>query len=183
MLRITIPAIEMWDERTNEFVYSEEQTLDLEHSLVALSAWESKWHKSFFSRKDKTDEESLDYIRCMTITPNVDPEVYLRLSKDNLDKIHEYMNDPMTAAYFPKDQGEDGGGGGKDTVMSELIYYWMITLGIPPQYDTWHLNKLLALIRVCEIKNQPPRTRKSSDVARSYAAMNAARKQKLGTKG
>jgi hypothetical protein len=172
----------MWDERTSEFIVQEEQTLELEHSLVALSAWESKWHKSFFSRRDKNEDESLDYIRCMTLTPDVSPETYYRLTKDNLDKIYEYMNDPMTAAYFPQNSDKDGGGS-KDTVMSELIYYWMISLGIPPQYDTWHLNKLLALIRVCEIKNQPPKTQKSSDLARSYAALNAARRQKLGTKG
>lgn len=182
MLRITLPATEMWDERINEFVYSEEQTLELEHSLVALSTWESKWHKSFFSRKDKTEEESLDYIRCMTLTPNVHPDTYFRLSKDNMDKIHEYMNDPMTAAYFTQDDDKEGGGG-RDTVISELIYYWMIALGIPPQYDTWHLNKLLALIRVCELKNQPPKSRNKGDLARNYAALNAARRQKLGTKG
>lgn len=181
MLRITIPPVESWDERTNEFVLSfEGQTLQLEHSLVSISKWESKWCKSFIATKNKTNEEILDYIKCMTITQNVKPEVYLYLSKENVEQINKYIEAPMTATTFSEDKHSNAG---REIITSELIYYWMIALNIPPEYQKWHLNRLLTLIKVCSIKNAPPKKRSKGDIMRRNAALNAARRQQLNTRG
>lgn len=181
MLQIKIPAIEQWDESKQEFIYSKEQTLQLEHSLVSLSKWESKWKKAFLTKQDKTYEETLDYIKCMTLTKNVDSETYFRLTNENLKQINDYISDPMTATYFAEDPNARPG---RDTVTSELIYYWMIALNIPPEYQKWHLNRLLTLIKVCNLKNQPNGKRRSKrDIMRQNAALNAARRKQLNTKG
>ena len=180
MLNITVPAIELFDEQKGEFVYGNEQKLQLEHSLVSLSKWEAKWHKAFLSKTDKTDEEMRDYIRCMTVTPNVDPNVYLRLTNENISQIKDYINNPMTATYVSDDKSSKGG---REVVTSELIYYWMISLNIPPEYQKWHLNRLMTLIRVCNAKNSPRKRRSRKEIASQYASLNAARKQQLNTRG
>ena len=180
MLQIVIPAIEQWDERKQEFVHSKEQTLQLEHSLVSLSKWESKWCKSFFSKQEKTYEQTIDYIKCMTITQNVKDEVYSRLTRSNVEEINKYIEAPMTATYFSDDKN---GKQSRETVTSELIYYWMIALNIPFECQKWHLNRLLTLIRVCNIKNQPPKKMSRRDVASRNTALNAARRQQYNTRG
>ena len=181
MLQITIPATEQWDELKNEFVDSKEQTLQLEHSLVSLSKWESKWCKPFLSKKAKTYEETLDYVRCMTLTQNVKPEVYLRLTQDNIDRINKYIEAPMTATTFSKEV--NGGPPNREIITSEIIYYWMIALNIPTEFQKWHLNRLLTLIKVCNIKNQPPKKMGKRATMRRNAALNAARRQQFNTHG
>lgn len=180
MLQLTIPASEQWDERKQEFVFVKEQTLQLEHSLVSLSKWESKWHKAFLTKKEKTYEETLDYIKCMTLTQNVDPATYNNLTKENIDQINKYIEDPMTASYIHDD---DSGKSSNETVTSELIYYWMIALTIPVKFEKWHLNRLLTLIKICNIKNQPPKKRSRREIMSRNAALNAARRKALNTKG
>lgn len=181
MLTITIPAAEWFDERKNEFITTKEQTLQLEHSLVALSKWESKWCKSFYDIKPKTDEETLDYIKCMTITQNVKPEAYLNLTKTNFDEINKYIKAPMTATTVSEQSGKGKING--ERITSELIYYWMFSLQIPKECEKWHLNRLITLIKVFNAKNQAPTKKSNAQIARDYAALNAARKKKLNTKG
>ena len=180
MLRITIPAVEQWDEVKQEFIYTKEQTLSLEHSLVSLSKWESKWCKPFLTKQEKTFEETLDYIKCMTITQNVDPEVYNYLTNENIKEINEYIGAPMTATYFSDEKTSKTS---REQVTAELIYYWMIALNIPFECQKWHLNRLLTLIKVCSIKNQPPKKRSKKDIMSRNAALNAARRKQLNTKG
>jgi hypothetical protein len=180
MLRITIPATEQWDEEKHEFVYTKEQTLQLEHSLVSLSKWESKWCKSFLSRKDLTVEETIDYIRCMTLTQNVNPNVYNNLSNDNINQVIEYINAPMTATTFVEDKTAKSN---REVITAELIYYWMIALNIPVEFQKWHLNRLLTLIRVCNVKNTPPKKMSRRELANRNASLNAARRKQLNTRG
>lgn len=180
MLQITIPSIELWDDFKQEFVTTKEQTLQLEHSLVSLSKWESKWCKPFLSRENKTNEETIDYVRCMTITQNVNPEVYSYLTDENIIQINNYIDAPMTATVFSKDESAKRN---REIVTSELIYFWMISHNIPVKFEKWHLNRLLTLIRVCNIKNTPPKKRSRKETASSYAALNAARKKQLNTRG
>lgn len=180
MLRITVPAAEFFDEVREEFVYTKEVTLQLEHSLVSLSKWESKWNKAFLGKQEKTDEEILDYVRCMTLTQNVDPEVYRRLSLENYAAINAYIEAPMTATYFSEDKQSKGN---REVVTSELIYYWMISYNIPVEFQKWHLNRLLTLIRVCNIKNSPPKKRSKKELMCQHAAINAARRKRTGSKG
>ena len=180
MLQITIPGREYYDEVKEEFVNTKEQTLQLEHSLVSLSKWESKWCKVFLSKQEKTNEETLDYIKCMTLTQNVNPEIYKYLTEENIEQINSYIEAPMTATYFSKDEK---GGQSREQITSELIYYWMISLNIPFECQKWHLNRLLTLIRVCNIKNQPPKKMSKSALMSRNAKLNAARRKQLHTKG
>lgn len=181
MLQITIPEVsELWDEINEEFISFKEQTLKLEHSLVSLSKWESKWCKSFLSRSEKTHEETIDYIKCMTLTPNVKPEVYDCLTNENIEQIGKYIEAPMTATYFSP---STSGGHMREQVTSELIYYWMIAYNIPFECQKWHLNRLLTLIRVCSIKNEPPKRQSTQSIMSRNAALNAARKKRLNTTG
>ena len=182
MLQITIPATESWDELKEEFItVGKEQTITLEHSLVSLSKWESKWCKAFFNNKvEKTYEEVIDYIRCMTITQNVDSSVYERLTRDNIKAINSYIDAPMTATTFSNVHRK---GGGKENITSELIYYWMISFNIPMECQKWHINRLLTLIRICDIKNTPPKKMSRREVINQYAALNASRKKQMNSTG
>lgn len=181
MLTIVIPSNEKWNEITEEFIYSKGQTIQLEHSLVSISKWEAKWRKSFLSSKDKTNDETLDYIRCMTITQNVSPEIYFHLTRENLKDIEDYIESPMTATIFrgmPITQNVS-----PEIITSEIIYYWMITLNIPFECQKWHINRLLTLIKVCDIKNQPPQKRSTRDIMIENTRINEERKRLLNTKG
>ena len=180
MLQITIPAVELFDETKNEFVSTKEQTLQLEHSLVSLHKWESKWCKPFLSKQDKSPEELLDYIKCMTITQNVDPNIYNFLTDDNLREINSYIEAPMTATRFSDDGNNKKN---REIVTAELMYFWMITLNIPFECKKWHLNSLLTLVKVCTIKNQPPKKRSAKEIMSRNAALNAARRKQFNTSG
>ena len=180
MLRLTIPDVEYWDENQEMFVTVKGQTLQLEHSLVSLSKWESKWNKAFLSKTKKTSEETLDYIKCMTVSQSVRPEVYNNLTNENIDQVNRYIEAPMTATYFSEDKT---GGNNREVITAELIYYWMIALNIPFECQKWHLNRLLTLIRVCNIKNSPPKKMSRRDLMARNSRLNAARKQRLNSRG
>lgn len=180
MLQITIPKSEIFNEDTGEFTYINEQTLQLEHSLISLSKWESKWCKSFINTSDKTIEEILDYVQCMTITQNVNPMIYQFLSAENLKKINEYINAPMTATTFSDNKTS---GRSREIITSEVLYYDMISLGIPFECQKWHLNRLITLIRVCSVKSQPPKKMGKTELANRNRALNAARRKQLNTRG
>lgn len=182
MLQIVVPlSAEGWDEEKEVFVEPKKQTLQLEHSLISLSKWESKWCKPFLSKGAKTDEEILDYIKFMTISSNVNPEVYNHLTLDNVRAINAYIDAPMTATTFSDDKNNKAS---REIVTAELIYYWMIALQIPfDPCQKWHLNRLLTLIKVCNIKNSPPKKMSKRDTMRRNAALNAARRKQLNSKG
>jgi hypothetical protein len=180
MLNITIPKKELYDEVKNEFITFEEKTICLEHSLVSVSKWESKWKKPFLSKEEKTVEETLDYIKCMTITQNVDSRIYQYLSKDNIKEINDYIDDKMTATTFYDTRKNTGRA---ETITSELIYFWMISLNIPMECQRWHLNRLLTLIKICNIKNDSGKKMSRSEINSRNAALNAARRKKLNTRG
>lgn len=180
MLQLVIKPREDWNETTQEFVYTKGQTLQLEHSLVSISKWESKWCKPFLSKDPKTYEETLDYIRCMTLTQNVDPAIYSRLSVDNINEVNKYIEAPMTATTIKEQPGH---GRSSEIITSELIYFWMISYQIPFECQKWHLNRLLTLIRVCSIKNTPGKKLSKRDIMSRNAALNAARRQQLNSMG
>lgn len=182
MLKIIIPAIEGFDEEKNEFVeIKPSKELQLEHSLVSISKWESKWKKPFLSISNdpKTEEETLDYIRQMTITQNVDDSIYSRIRQNHIDEISAYIDDPMTATTFVETDQKKS----RQIITSEIIYYWMITFNIPIEFQKWHLNRLLTLIRVCNIRNQPPKKIGRKKAAQQQKALNDARRAQYGTSG
>ena len=185
MLKIVVPATvigEQFDERTNEFIpiTTKTQTLQLEHSLVSLSKWEAKWRKPFLSKERRTAEESIDYVRCMTLTQNVDPNVYKAFTPQLLAEVSAYIDASMTATVVQKQ-------GGKRTsdeyITSELIYYWMVSYQIPFECQKWHLSRLLTLINVCNVKNGPQKKMSRQEILARNRALNAARRKKLKTRG
>lgn len=181
MLQLAIPlGPEEWDEGKQEFIPPKYQMLQLEHSLLSLSKWESKWCKPFLSKTDKTDEETVDYIKCMTITQNVKPEIYECFTEENYRQVNEYINSPMTATTFSDGKS---GKGKQEIITSEVIYGWMVALQIPSEYQKWHLNRLLTLIRVCNINNTPQKKKSRRDTANRYAALNAARRKQMNSRG
>lgn len=182
MLTLLISGRELWNEKTEEFIpATKDQIITCEHSLVSLAKWECKWNKSFISTKNRTRAETVDYIRCMTLTQNVDPDVYLRISNKNIIDVNKYISLPMTAATF--NERKRGRSNGK-LVTAETIYHWMIINGIPFECQKWHLNRLLALIRYCNIENDPKKKKMSpKEVLKTNAEINAARRQAWNTTG
>ena len=180
MLEIIVPETELWDEARQEFIYIDRMTLKLEHSLVSLSKWESKWQKPFLVKDPKTNEEMFDYIRCMCLNKAVDPKIFNALTPDNINAINKYIYNPMTATTVNKDKKN---GINREIVTSELIYYWMIALNIPFECQKWHLNRLLTLIEVCNVKNAPPKKYSKRELMSRNAALNKARRQKYNSKG
>ena len=181
MLRIEVPiGSEGWDEAKQEFVDAETVTLELEHSLVSLSKWESNMGKPFLTKDAKTYEESLEYLKCMMLTPDVTEDTYDYLMRHRLREIDDYINSSMTATILPPNRGRKGR---PETITAEVIYYWMIAMQIPSEYEYWHLNKLITLIGVCNVKNSPTKKRSSDEILRDQMALNAERCKQLNSKG
>lgn len=179
MLTITIPDSEFFNEATQEFLKIKGQTISLEHSLVSVYKWESKWKKPFLGMDKKTEEEIIDYVRCMTITQNVNPIIYNGLTAENLKNILAYIDDSMTATTFKNQQQKHS----REIITSEIIYYWMIELGIPFECQKWHLNRLLTLINVCSIKQAPQKKMSRKDAFAQQVQLNAMRRAKYKTRG
>ena len=183
MLKIVVPAWEDWDPVSNKFLTGRETILMLEHSLVSISKWEAKYHKPYLSEEPKTNEEMLDYIKFMTVTnPNkaISDDTYRHLSTQNIEAIRDYISDPMTATTINNRNQKRGR---KEVITSELIYYWMTALNIPFECQRWHLNRLMTLIQVAGIKNQPAKKMSKKDIAAQNRSLNAARRAKMNTKG
>lgn len=181
MLQLIVKPMDFFDESTNKMVTIKGTTLQLEHSLISVHKWEQKWHKPFLGKDNKTTEETIDYVRCMTLTQNVDPKVYYALGPEEFKAISEYIEDPHTATWFSEDQRK--GRPNREIVTSELIYCWMIQLNIPRDFDKWHLNSLMTLIRVCNIKNSPPKKMSKSEAMSKQRALNEARRRQTGSRG
>ena len=182
MLTIVIPPKEYYDEQKEEFGYFKGAVLQMEHSLVSISKWEEKYKKPFLKKEAKTKEETLYYLKCMTITQNVDLKVYSFLSEENAKQINDYIHDPHTATTFSSN-GERSSN--REILTSELIYYYMIACEIPMECQKWHLNRLLTLIKICAIKNDPKGKKKMGkhETLSKYRSLNAARRSQYGTKG
>ena len=180
MLQLEIPERELFDDRTMTFINYKKESLQLEHSLVSLSKWESNWCKPFLSNTPKTTEETIDYIKCMTVTQNVRPEAYLHLPDDIFAQVDKYIHLPMTATWFSE---KTTSAPSREIITAELIYYWMISLTIPMECQKWHLNRLLTLIRVCNVKNQPQKKQNRAPNLKDRAALNRARREQYNTTG
>jgi hypothetical protein len=179
MLTIVVPGVEMFDDSTQEFTTEGDVVLELEHSLVSLSKWESKHEKPFLGDGEKTLDEVMDYIKFMTLT-KVPEEIFQKLSEENVNAINEYINSKMTATWFSEQPGAPQS---REVITSELIYYWMITFSIPFECETWHLNRLFTLIRVCNIKQAKPKKMSRSEIAARNRELNAQRRAQFNTKG
>ena len=182
MIKILLPEKELYDEVNNKFVYLPSRELILEHSLVSISKWESKWHKSFLNTDDKSFDEVMDYIKCMCVEELEDENDLYRLSEENVSDINTYIQDSMTATTF-SDFSDNKNTKSREIITSEIIYYWMIANNIPFECQYRHLNKLLTLIKVCSIKNSPEKKMSTSEILSRNKALNAARRKKMNSKG
>lgn len=181
MFEIKIPKKELFDNKTNSFILIDKDiNLQLEHSLISLSKWESKWKKPYLTEDKKSYLESIDYIRCMTISKGIDPNYYFALTTNDTSLISKYINDTMTATTITKIEQQTKK---QETLTSELIYYYMIQFQIPFECEKWHLNRLLTLIEVCGVKGSPEKKMSMKDVYARNKALNAARCKKFNTRG
>lgn len=178
---IHVPAQELFNNEDQTFLNLKETTFKIEHSLVAIAKWESKWHVAFLDDKvEKTDEMIIDYIKCMTISQNVDPEIYNHLPQETIKEINDYIGDPMTATTF-RNTGNNTGTG--EFITNEVVYYWMIAQNIPLECEKWHFNRLMTLIRVCSEKNSPGKKMNQRDILKQNRELNEARKRAMKTRG
>lgn len=179
MLKLVVPEREYFNESTQEFIQLKKQDLYLEHSLISLSNWESKWRIPFLGENKKTLEQTTDYFRCMSLSKDIDPIVFMTLPSDIVNQIKEYVEDPMTATWFT-DNGEPPS---REVLTSEVIYYMMIKLGIPMECQKWHFNRLMTLIKVCAIKESPEKKMGKQQILEKNRELNEARRSKFKTKG
>jgi hypothetical protein len=180
MLTINIGATQHYDEASNEFVQQGGVSVDLEHSLVSLSKWESKYQIPFLTDAAKTAAQLLDYVRFMVVTPRFDLKLLERMTEADWAAVGEYINSSQTATTFGSMPQKHGP---KETITSELVYYWMTAFNIPSEYQYWHLSRLFALIRICNVKQQPPKKLPRQEVAQRYRDINRQRLEQLGTTG
>lgn len=180
MLTITVGGSDVFDESTDKFGTQGGVELQLEHSLASLSKWESEFEKPFLGKETKTTEEILSYVSCMLLTPNPPGDFLQKLSKENLEVINAYIERKMTATWFSEQPGAPGS---REVITAELIYYWMTVFNIPFECETWHLNRLFTLIRICNVKQSKPKKMSRAEAAARNRELNARRKAQLGTQG
>ena len=180
MLTITVGGTDSFDEATQAFVTVDGVELQLEHSLVSLSKWESEFEKPFLGADEKTAEELLAYVKAMTLTPEVPEEVFLKLDESNFTAINEYINAKRSATWFNEAPGAPKS---REVVTSELIYYWLTVFNIPFEVENWNLNRLFTLIRVCNVKSAKPKKMSRNEIAQRNRTLNQQRKEQLKTRG
>ena len=180
MLTIVVSGVESFDDSTQEFTTQGGTILELEHSLVALSKWESIYEKPFLDRESKSSEEILGYVKCMIMTQKVPEEIFSQLSLENFDEIHDYIEAKQSATWFNDPPNAPKS---REVVTSELIYYWMTIFNIPFECDRWHLNRLFNLIRICNVKQNPPEKMSRAQIIQRNRTLNAQRRAELGTAG
>lgn len=181
MLRLIIQGIELWNETEQVFEKeTEDVVLELEHSLISLSKWESKYKKPFLSSGEKTNEELIDYVKTMIVTPNVDIDILRRCSANHIEQIQNYIDSSESATTFGSMPDRKGS---NEVITAELIYYWMVAFNIPFECQYWHLNRLFALIRICNIKNSKPKKMSRHELAERNRRLNEERRKALGSSG
>lgn len=182
VLTIMVGATSVFDETDDRFREDGGFELQLEHSLVTLSKWESEYEKPFLANTDKTADEVLAYIRYMVQSPNPPEDFLEKLTQENVEAINAYINKKMTATWFndltPRAKRNS------EVVTAELVYYWMTVFRIDWEAQHWHFNKLMTLVRICNLKNDnSPKKMTRGEIQARNRELNAQRRAQMGTKG
>lgn len=180
MLKLIVGEEEFYNEVTEMFETTQGFELELEHSLISLSKWESKTKIPFLTKEAKTEEQIRLYVEAMIITPDYPSDIVAMLSQENMNTINRYIESTESATTFGSMPETKGRG---ETITSELIYYWMVAFNIPFECERWHLNRLFSLIRICNIKNTKPKQMSKHELAARNRALNEERKKKYNTSG
>lgn len=183
MLELFIPKQEKYNSKENTFVSIEDTVLQLEHSLKSVQKWEAKWKKPFLGKEEKTMDQLVSYISCMTLNDRVDPNVYFFLTYSDIQKTVDYIEDGMTATWFSNDTRIGGSNKSGEVITAEVIYYWMVTFRVPVEFENWHLNQLLTLLKVINIKSGGEKKMSKKEAAMERAMLNKQRRAALKTKG
>lgn len=181
MLSINIPETELFDEETDRFMKVKPQSLNLEHSLISISKWETNHCKPFLTKEKKSTEEILDYIRCMIINPPKNVDIVKAFTSKEINEVIEYINKKKTATtvtFFSKQPHSK-----QETITSELVYYWMFSAGIAIECEKWPLDRLFALIKIFGAKNAPKQKGTNREYKRMQSDINAKRRAALHSKG
>lgn len=180
MLTLMVGGKESFDTKTEKFVKVGGTQLQLEHSLVSLSKWESKHEKPFLGQGTKSGEEIFDYVRCMLLDEETPEELLYELDEDNFREVNDYLDAKMSATWFSEQTHKPRS---REVITAELIYYWMIQFQIPWEAQHWHLSRLFTLIQVCNHKAEKPKKMSKADIMARNRELNEQRKKQLGTTG
>lgn len=181
MLSINIPETELFDEETDSFIKIKAQSLNLEHSLISVSKWETIHCKPFLTKNKKTPDEVRDYIRCMIINAPKGQDVVKAFTPKEINEVIDYINKKKTATtvtFFSKKTKASN-----ETITSELIYYWMFSAGISIECEKWPLDRLFALIKIFSAKNAPKQKGVNHEYNKMQHDLNAQRRAALHSKG
>ncbi len=179
-LTVTIPGKELFDQQSKTFITIPATTVTLEHSLLSISKWESKWKRSYFIKEPMTIDQSIDYIACMCLTKNIDPKIFRFMDKKTAQEISNYIADPMTATTIKHRDKKPS----REIITSELVYYWMVNFGIPfDPCQKWHFNRLMTLIEIATIKEAGDQKMPRKEMLKQRALLNSQRKAKYNTHG
>ena len=181
MLTISLINQDFFDAETSEFIEYPDMEIQLEHSLISMSKWESLFEKPFLAPGQRSRDEVLSYIGCMILTPGIDSSVVNRLGNNELSLIDAYISSKQSATTFGDLPARNKSSG--ETITSELIYYWMVAFNIPFECQTWHLNRLFSLIRILNLKQEKPKKMSRAEISARNAELNAKRRAALGTSG
>lgn len=183
MLRIEIEGTQLWDEENEQFIVTEPMKLYLEHSLVSISKWESVYRRPYLFPQTFSKKETIDYIKCMCLDNDISDDVFYAIYGNSklMKEIDDYINSSPTATTINDNDTKKHRNSEKIT--SELIYYWMVANEIPFECENWHIERLLTLIQVCNVKNRPPKKQSMKDIYARNKSLNAARRAKHHSKG
>lgn len=183
MLRLTLPSTDFWDPRKEEYVQIGGYEVDLEYSLFTIARWESKWKKPFITSLPKfTRKDEIEWYKAMCMTEGIPDEAWMVMTPKIRQDIYDYVTDPMSATTI-NHRGPKTPGGPKTIMTAELVYYYMVTLGVPFECEHWHFNRLMKLVDVCFVKNSPPKKMGKQEAAQMYRELNARNRAKYNSRG
>lgn len=180
MITIHFEEMEYYDEQLNRFYTLPPKVVNFEYSLAAVAEWEAIWKIPLLNTELGVDSDMfLSLAMCMS-----DDRELLEYYLDDTEKaeLHKYLSDSQTATTINSSQNGNTTGRGK-VYTAEEIYALMFMNGIPIEWESRNLNRLLVILRIISIYQNPPKKMSQQDVMKQNARLNRERKNKYKTKG